>query len=104
MFSVYAHLGGGGGSLPHLHPIILQLVRGPFSGATPVISPQPDQDGVPLNQGWDTPLWLGQDGVPPSPSQNLGTPFAGQVVLGQVTLRAVHLLRFPAGGVSLLKI
>ena len=88
---------GEGGT--HLHPIILLLVPRPFWGyPSPRWGyPSPRQGGYPsLGQG--TPPQSGQDGVPLS-QVRMGYPL-GQVMLGQVMLRAVRLFRFPAGGLS----
>ena len=97
--------------VPHLHPIILPLAPLPLApcafweypsdwsqvpslGGTPVTG-----RGTSAITGWNTliqdmmgyPLSKTGWGMPPSP---------GQVLLGQVTVRAVRLLRFPIGGWS----
>ena len=112
VFSWSVHIFGGGGGLPHLHPIILHL--------TYVLSrgyPSPRWEGGTLGlgypPGWDrtgAPPWTGQDwGIPPEPGLLYPPPPArtgvptlppGQVTLGQVTPRAVRLLWFPAEGLS----
>ena len=80
VFSLSTNQGGGGG-LPHLHPIILPLVPCPFWRGTPATGPRPFPGGTPVlgrmgyppgqvrmgyhpaKTGWDTPS---QDGVPPA--------------------------------------
>ena len=82
--------------VPHLHTIILPLV--PLSGGTPVIGPRSGQ-GVPQ---WLVPGQDGGGGTPRwgTPILEWISPAPQKVMLGQVILRAVRLLRFPAGGPS----
>ena len=107
----------GGRGLPHVHLKILTLVSGPFPRGIPQPDhipsqdrgvPQSGQDGVPPypQPGLDVVLTLGQDwmGYSPLVQDWMGyPPPPGQVMLAQVTARAVHLLRFPAGKLSCFK-
>ena len=93
----------GAGGLPHLHPIILPLVPCPFRGVPH------SQAGDTLAQGYP-PARSGQGYLParseigyPPPARTGVPPPPQQVTLGQVTPRAVSLLRFLAGGLSCLK-
>ena len=65
----------------------------PSDHRTGVPPPGQDRSGVPTRQD--------KTGVPPLPGQDRtrGTPSTSrQVTLGQVMLRAVHVLQFPTGG------
>ena len=71
VFSLSTPGGGGGGVLPHLHPIILPLVPCPFWGSTP--SPSHNTSTGPMS-------FLGGT---PSPSHNTSTgpiSFLGEVL------------------------
>ena len=96
---------GGTPSFPTGGTPILPARGTPFFliGGYPILLgvPHPRLDGVPpIGTGWGYPHrdWMK---VPPLQSRlDVGTPPPQQewMALGQVMLRAVHLLRFPAGG------